>query len=127
LWIAAAATEAASMGSVLRVLPVLSSRARAASLAGTSTTVSPAATSTWAIWRPSPAAPSTAQRRCGQAAAQAVSCAPVCPVTGTRSRLSTRLAGSSAAAVSERLWGSMPMVITGGLSSRREGHPRRAA
>ena len=42
------ATERASLGSFLFVLPVLSSRARAASLGGTSSTLSPAAISCWA-------------------------------------------------------------------------------
>ena len=65
------ATEQVSAGSLLRALLVPSSRARAASLAGTSTTCSPAATSSWAIPRPRPLAPSTAQRRWGQTAAQA--------------------------------------------------------
>jgi replicative DNA helicase len=51
------ATEQVSAGSLLRALLVSSSRARAASLAGTSTTCSPAATSSWAIPRPRPLAP----------------------------------------------------------------------
>ena len=127
-WRAAAATEQASARSVLRALLVPSRRARAASLAGTSTTGSPAATSSWAMPRPSPLAPSTAQRRSGQAAAQASRCRPVWALAGSRSWPRSWLWGSRAAAVSERLWGSIPMVITGGLSSRRtETIPRRAA
>jgi hypothetical protein len=58
--------DRAGVGQVgLAALLVPSSRARAASLAGTSTTGSPAATSSWAIPRPRPLAPSTAQRRSG--------------------------------------------------------------
>jgi hypothetical protein len=49
-------------GSVLRALLVESSRARAVTLAGTYTTGSPAATSSWAMPRPRPMAPSTAIR-----------------------------------------------------------------
>src|SRR5215211_808437 len=120
-WRAAVATEQASARSVLRALLVDSSRARAASLAGTSTTCSPAATRSWAMPRPRPLAPSTAQRRWGQTAAQASSCRAAWAVVGTRSWPSSRLLESSAAAVRERLWGSIPMVITGGLSSRRDG------
>jgi hypothetical protein len=113
---------------VLRALLVPSSRARAASLAGTSTTCSPAATSSWAIPRPRPLAPSTAQRRSGHCFAQASSCRPAWLVAASRCWPSSRLWGSRATAVNERLWGSMPMVITGGLSSRRAGTiPRRAA
>jgi hypothetical protein len=112
---------------VLRALLVDSSRARAASLAGTSTTGSPVATSRWAMPRPNPLAPSTAQRRWGHCSAQASSCLPACPLADTRSWPSSRLCESRAAAVSERLWGSIPMVITGGLSSRRTRVPRRAA
>src|SRR5215207_8353421 len=120
-WIAAAATEQASAASVLRALLVPSSRARAASLAGTSRTCSPAATSSWAIPRPRPLAPSTAQHRSGQTAAQASSCRAAWAGVGTRSWPSSLLLESSAAAVNERLWGSIQMVITGGLSSRRDG------
>jgi len=113
---------------VLRALLVPSSRARAASLAGTSGTCSPAATSSCAIPRPRPVAPSTAQRRSGQPAAQASSCWAAWLVVATRNRPSSLLLESSAAAVNECLWGSMPMVITGGLSSRRiPTIPRRAA
>ena len=44
---AATATERASLGSFLLVSPLSSRRARAASLGGTSSTLSPAATSCW--------------------------------------------------------------------------------
>jgi hypothetical protein len=54
------ATLSASVVSVLRPPPVVSSRARTDSVAGTSTTCSPAAASCWAIPRPRPYAPSTA-------------------------------------------------------------------
>jgi hypothetical protein len=56
---------AASTGSVLRPWPVANTRARADSFAGTSTTVSPSATSRWATCRPMPLPPSTAHTRCG--------------------------------------------------------------
>ena len=71
--------------------------------------------------RPRPLAPSTAQHRSGQTAAQASSCPAAWAVVGTRSWPSSLLLESSAAAVRERLWGSIPMVINGGLSSRRDG------
>jgi hypothetical protein len=78
--------------------------------------------------RPRPLAPSTAQCRWGQAAAQASSWVPAWALAGSRSWPRSWLWESRAAAVSERLWGSIPMVITGGLSSRwTETIPRRAA
>lgn len=63
---AISATLSASMPSVLRPWPVRNRRARAANEAGTSMTVSPAASSCWASSLPSPSLPSTAQRRSGQ-------------------------------------------------------------
>src|SRR5262249_53034100 len=60
---AATATDKASFGSFLLVSPACSSRTRAASFGGTSSTCSPAASSCWASRCPSPAAPSTAQAR----------------------------------------------------------------
>ena len=93
------ATEIASARSVLRALPEPNSRARAASLAGTSTTRSPAATSCWATPCPRPAAPSTAQTRSGHPAAHDNRCAPVLAVHANRRWPRTSLVGPSAAAV----------------------------
>src|SRR5262249_10487415 len=59
---------------VLVVSPAASSRTRAASLGGTSSTCSPAAASCWASRCPSPVAPSTAQVRSGQSRAHITSC-----------------------------------------------------
>ncbi len=59
----ATATLCASTGSVLRPCPVSKTRTRADSFAGTSSTVSPSATSRWAMCRPIPAQPSTAHTR----------------------------------------------------------------
>ena len=86
------------------------------------------ASSSWAMPRPRPVAPSTAHCRFGQLAARASNWGAVWRVTGRRSWPTRRLWGSRAAAVSERLWGSMPMVING-RPFRRGGRrcPRRAA
>ena len=62
---AARAVARASTPSFLRALPVESTRTRAESLGGTSTTDSPAAANLPARWRPRPPAFSTAQRRSG--------------------------------------------------------------
>ena len=58
---AATPTETASASSVLRPCPVDSTRTRAASLAGTSTTSMPSAVNRWVSGAPRPAAPSIAQ------------------------------------------------------------------
>ncbi len=58
-----AATEWASVASVLRPCPVANTRARADNFGGTSTTSSPSASSRWAMCLPMPAQPSTAQTR----------------------------------------------------------------
>ena len=110
---ATTATLRASMPSLLRPWPRWSTRVRAASAEGTSTTVSPEATSCWASSRPRPLAPSIAQTRCGQHAAHAASRASVALSASTRSSPSMAPVSSSATAVCELLWGSMPMVITG--------------
>ena len=60
---ATTATLRASTGSVLRPWPVVNTLARADSFAGTSTTVSPSATSRCATCRPIPLQPSTAHSR----------------------------------------------------------------
>jgi hypothetical protein len=70
---AATATEKASFGSFWLVFPDCSSRTRAASLGGTSSTCSPAAASCCASRFPSPAAPSIAQARSGHSCAHASS------------------------------------------------------
>jgi hypothetical protein len=112
LWMATDATDTASVTSVLRALPEPSSRARAASLAGTSTTRSPAARRCWATPCPRPAAPSTAHSRSGHSAAQEIRWAPVLAVVASRRWPSVALAELRAAAVTLALWGSMPITIT---------------
>src|SRR5512133_975457 len=97
------ATEAASVRSVLRALPVPRSRARAASLAGTSTTTWPAPTSCCATVCPSPVAPSTAHRRVDHGPTQASSWATAWSVMATRRLPSGWLWASSATAVTDRL------------------------
>ena len=102
------------VGSVLPPPPVASSRTRVARVAGTSSTCSPVAVSCWAMPRPRPCAPSTANCRCGQPAAH-VSRAPRVPaLTANLRARSRRPVGSRAAAVSEDLCGSIPIVITAG-------------
>jgi len=92
------------VGSIgLAGLPAPSSRARAASLAGTSTTSSPAPTSCWATVCPSPVAPSTAHRRAGHGAAQASNWTAARSVMATRWLPSGWLWASSATAVTDRL------------------------
>ena len=61
--LAATATQTASSRSLLRPWPTDSTRTRAASLAGTSSTCWPSPTSRWATARPIPWPPSTAHRR----------------------------------------------------------------
>ena len=104
------------MPSLLRPWPRSSTRVRAANAEGTSNTLSPAATSCWASSRPRPPAPSMAQTRCGHCAAHAVRRPSIARSAGTRSSPSVTPLGSSATAVCELLWGSMPMVITSGSS-----------
>src|SRR5215207_5341070 len=67
----------ASKRSFLRALPVESSLVFDESLGGTSTTLSPEATSFWATGRPIPPAPSTAQRRSGKRLAHRSQAIPV--------------------------------------------------
>src|SRR5215207_3940033 len=88
---AAGRTEAASVRSLLRALAAPSSRARAASLAGTSTASSPAPTSCCATVCPSPVAPSTAHRRADHGPTQASNWTTARSVMTTR-RLAERLA-----------------------------------
>ncbi len=107
---AATATDRASFGSFLFVSPASSSRTRAASLGGTSTTHSPAATSCWASRCPSPAAPSTAQARAGHDRAHATSCS-ACD-GHARTRILPRGYSSAliATAVCEPLCGQAPII-----------------
>jgi hypothetical protein len=74
---------------------------------------------------PQPARALHRHRRAGHRPAQASSWATVWSVMATRRVPSGWLWASSATAVTDRLCGSMPMVITDGLSSR-DGGPRRA-
>ena len=91
---AATATERASLGSFLLMSPVASSRTRAASLGGTSSTRSPAASSCWASRWPTPPAPSTAQARCGHACAHASSRSGLSRA-GAHPQLAQRLLGGA--------------------------------
>ena len=113
---AATATEKASFGSFLPVSPACSSRTRAASLGGTSSTCSPAATSCCASRCPSPAAPSTAQVRSGQAAAHASSVSAWDGQACTCNSPSGSSAEPIATAVCEFLCGSIP-IITSAISA----------
>jgi len=110
------------------VSPDCSSRTRAASFGGTSSTRSPAATSCRASRCPSPPAPSTAQVRPGQPAAHATSC-PACDRQAvTRSSSSGSSAVPIATAVCELLRGSIP-IITAVISILHvvlEGHEAAA-
>ena len=107
---AAIATERASLGSFLFVSPDASSRTRAPSFGCTSRTRSPAATSCWASRCPRPAAPSTAQVRCGQAAAQPSSRSAWAAEARTRTWPSGSSAAPIATAVCEPLCGSTPII-----------------
>jgi hypothetical protein len=107
---AATATDKASFGSFLLVSPACSSRTRAASFGGTSSTRSPAATSCWASRHPSPAAPSTAQARSGHARAHATSCAACAGQALTCTFPSGSSPGPIATAVCEPLCGSTPII-----------------
>ena len=104
------------MGSFLLVSPACSSRTRAASLGGTSSTCSPAVTSCWASKCPSPSAPSTAQARSGHPAAHASSCSAWDGQASTRSSPSGSSPTLIATAVCELLWGSIP-IITSAIST----------
>ncbi len=106
---ATTATAWASWASVLRLWPVSNNLTRALSLAGTSTTCSPSASSRCASDRPAPLLPSTAQVRPVHAAtrlriaAYPALSAPNRPVASTVSRSSTT------SIVADSLCGSTPM------------------
>src|SRR5215469_4523514 len=104
------ATDRASLGSFLFTSPVASSRTRAPSLGGTSSTRSPADSSCWASRWPMPPAPSTAQVRRGQAAAHATSRSAWAAQARTRSSPSGSSAALIATAVCEALCGSTPII-----------------
>src|SRR6266536_4410649 len=109
---AATATDRASLGSFLLMFPAASSRTRAASLGGTSSTRSPAASSCWASRWPTPPAPPAAQVRCGQACAHPSSRSAWAVQARTCSWPSGTSAGSMATAVCEALCGSIPIITT---------------
>jgi hypothetical protein len=113
----------APAASVLRPWPVSNTRARAASLAGTSSTRPPLASSRCASGRPIPCPPSTAQMRSGHRRAacsswrQLRASVPNRPVARKISRQ------SPASIVTGSLSGSTPMIT---LSTRRTSSPRAA-
>ncbi len=126
---AATATDRASFGSFLFTFPVASSRTRAPSLGCTSRTRSPADSSCWASRCPRPPAPSTAQARSGQAAAQSSSRSACVAQARTRSSPSGSSAPLIATAVCEALCGSIPIITRAmngsssqGLVKTRSGH-----
>jgi hypothetical protein len=107
---AASAVARASIPSFLRALPLESTRTRAESLGGTSTTDSPAAANLPARCLPRPPAFSTAQRRLGNRFAQRSKAFKPAWFCGkpARSR-SSPVAWSRAATATEPLWGSTPI------------------
>ena len=127
---AAMAAERASLGSFFDDFPDPSTRTRADSTGGTSTTSSPAATSCWASRQPSPPAPSTAQVRAGQPAAHATSLVACAAGARTRTCPSSSSSTPIATAVCESLCGSTPIIttaITGSSSPRERERPWRHA
>ena len=106
------AAARASWGSVLSVQPASSSRTRADSVGGTSSTVSPAATSCCASSAPSPEADSMAHVRGVKSAANSSSRSRWRRSAPTRSSPMTVSVRSSTAAVWDPLWGSIPMMNT---------------
>ena len=106
---ATTATACASWASVLRLCPVSNNRARAESLAGTSTTCSPSASSRCANGRPAPLLPSTAQTRSGHpATVLRIAAYPALSVPN-RPVASTVSWSSTTSIVADSLWGSTPM------------------
>lgn len=112
LWKAARATAVAACASVLRPDRPDSTRTRVDNDAGTSTTRSPRATSCWASNRPTPAAPSTAQVRSGQPAANANSRSTCRRLETTRTDVLTDPSALITTAVCAPLCGSIPMICT---------------
>jgi hypothetical protein len=100
----------ASSPSFLRALPVESTRTRAESLGGTSTTDSPAAANLPARCRPRPLAFSTAQRRSGNRFAQrSRALKPVRLCGKLACSTSPPTASSTTATATDALWGSTPI------------------
>jgi hypothetical protein len=99
------------------MFPVASSRTRAASLGGTSSTRSPADSSCRASRCPSPPAPSTAQARSGRVCAQPSSRSACTAEARTRSWPSGSSAELIATAVCEALCGSTPIITTTAMTA----------
>ena len=115
-------TAWASVTSVLRPCPVSNTRARAASLAGTSSTRSPSASSRCASGRPVPFAPSIAQIRSGHCRATCRNARYPSVVIGNVPTTRSTSRVSRASNVTDRLCGSTPMItrsITAASSSPR--------
>ena len=107
---AASAVARASSPSFLRALPLESTRTRAESLGGTSTTDSPAAANLPARCLPRPPAFSTAQRRSGNRFAQRSRDLKPARSCGKEARSrSSPVASSTAATATDALWGSTPI------------------
>ena len=107
---AVTATDMASFGSFLFDRPVPSTRVRAANVAGTSTTASPAVTSCCASRNPSPSAPSIAHSLDGNGAAHVNRCSTWLRLARTLSRASSSSSPLTATAVWVALCGSIPMI-----------------
>jgi hypothetical protein len=103
------------VGIVLSLWPESNNRARADNAAGTSTTVSPDATSCCANNAPCPVAPSTAHTRGANGAAQRNNRSRCRRSAGTDSSPTSFSSRSITAAVCDPLWGSIPMMNTKGL------------
>lgn len=114
---AASAAKVASSSPFLRAFPVESTRTRAESLAGTSTTSSPEAASLWAKCRPRPPAFSIAHRRSGKRLAHLSSALSPTRLWGKEVRPSSSPCPSSAATAFLALWGSTPMTTFTTLTS----------
>ena len=123
---AAIAVERASLGSFLPLLPEPSSRTRADSVAGTSTTCSPASTSSRANSSPKPDADSIAHVRSSNLAAHCNSRARCCRDARTSSSLNTVSLASTATAMCDALCGSIPMMTTRASSSMCEHRGRHS-
>jgi hypothetical protein len=118
------ATERASLRSVLSELPVPNTRTLAAKLGGTSSTVSPAATSCWATSKPRPPAASTAQVRSSNRSAQPRSRWAWAGVARTEVAANTASVSSTATAAWVALWGSIPIITLIAESFQLEGKGR---
>ena len=116
------------MTSVLRRLPRDSSRTRAVAEDGTSSTTSSRATSHCARCRPRPRAFSTAQRRSGNCLDQRIDRDSRPTMHRSAAELAVVfVAGSTALAVCDILWGSIPMIIAARSCSHRGLGKQRSA